>query len=196
VSPIRLVVALITLIVVGGVAFLLLSPSLTGDDYLKDFFLRQLEQNLGRKIEVHRIKLVIFPSIRLEMKDIIIYDRNAKSVMLSAKKLDLVLRLVPLLRKQVVGKRLLVEEPTFTIRRDGSGRWNFLDRDNPLPTDDDEALQMMTRIFRIREATIVNGTVVMIDEGRPDAEDPRHHLERFVVIGRQGIVAIEEVPAT
>jgi hypothetical protein len=168
VSPIRLVVALITLIVVGGVAFLLLSPSLTGDDYLKDFFLRQLEQNLGRKIEVHRIKLVIFPSIRLEMKDIIIYDRNAKSVMLSAKKLDLVLRLVPLLRKQVVGKRLLVEEPTFTIRRDGSGRWNFLDRDNPLPTDDDEALQMMTRIFRIREATIVNGTVVMIDEGRPD----------------------------
>jgi hypothetical protein len=153
--------------VVGSVAFLWLSPSLTGEDYLKDFFLHQLEQNLGRKIEVHRIKLVIFPTIRLEMKDISIYDRNAKSVMLSAKKLDLVLRLVPLLRKQVVGKRLLVEDPTFTIRRDGSGRWN-LDRDNPLPADDDEALQMMTRIFRIREATIVNGTVVIIDEGRPD----------------------------
>jgi len=167
VSPIRLVVALITLTVVGSVAFLWLSPSLTGEDYLKDFFLHQLEQNLGRKIEVHRIKLVIFPTIRLEMKDISIYDRNAKSVMLSAKKLDLVLRLVPLLRKQVVGKRLLVEDPTFTIRRDGSGRWN-LDRDNPLPADDDEALQMMTRIFRIREATIVNGTVVIIDEGRPD----------------------------
>ena len=166
-SPIRLVVALITLTVVGSVAFLWLSPSLTGEDYLKDFFLHQLEQNLGRKIEVHRIKLVIFPTIRLEMKDISIYDRNAKSVMLSAKKLDLVLRLVPLLRKQVVGKRLLVEDPTFTIRRDGSGRWN-LDRDNPLPADDDEALQMMTRIFRIREATIVNGTVVIIDEGRPD----------------------------
>ncbi|HEU4500182.1 MAG TPA: AsmA family protein, partial [Nitrospira sp.] len=156
-SPIRLVVALITLIVVGGVAFLWLSPSLTGEDYLKDFFLHQLEQNLGRKIEVHRIKLVIFPTIRLEMKDIIIYDRNAESIMLSAKKLDLVLRLVPLLRKQVVGKRLLVEDPTFTIRRDRSGRWNFLDRDNPLPTEDDEALQMMARIFRIREATIVNG---------------------------------------
>jgi uncharacterized protein involved in outer membrane biogenesis len=167
VSPIRLVVALITLTVVGSVAFLWLSPSLTGEDYLKDFFLHQLEQNLGRKIEVHRIKLVIFPTIRLEMKDISIYDRNAKSVMLSAKKLDLVLRLVPLLRKQVVGKRLLVEDPTFTIRRDGSGRWN-LDRDNPLPADDDEALQLMKRIFRIREATIVNGTVVIIDEGRPD----------------------------
>ncbi|HET9846241.1 MAG TPA: AsmA-like C-terminal domain-containing protein, partial [Nitrospira sp.] len=123
---------------------------------------------LGRKIEVHRIKLVIFPKIRLEMKDITIYDRNAESVMLSAKKLDLVLRLVPLLRKQVVGKRLLVEDPTLTIRRDRSGRWNLLERDSPLPADDDEALQMMTRIFRIREATIVNGRVVIIDEGRPD----------------------------
>lgn len=167
-SPIRLVVALIILIVVGGVAFLWLSPSITGEDYLKDFFLHQLEQNLGRKIEVHRIKLVIFPKIRLEMKDITIYDRNAESVMLSAKKLDLVLRLVPLLRKQVVGKRLLVEDPTLTIRRDRSGRWNLLERDSPLPADDDEALQMMTRIFRIREATIVNGRVVIIDEGRPD----------------------------
>jgi uncharacterized protein involved in outer membrane biogenesis len=168
VSPIRLVVAFIILIVVGGVAFLWLSPSITGEDYLKDFFLHQLEQNLGRKIEVHRIKLVIFPKIRLEMNDITIYDRNAESVMLSAKKLDLVLRLVPLLRKQVVGKRLLVEDPTLTIRRDRSGRWNVLERDSPLPTDDDEALQMMTRLFRIREATIVNGRVVIIDEGRPD----------------------------
>ncbi len=167
-SPIRLVVALITLMVIGGVAFLWLSPYLTGEDYLKDFFLHQLEQNLGRKIDVHRIKLVIFPSIRLEMKDIIIYDRNAESVLLSAKRLDLVLRFVPLLRKQVVGKRLLVEEPTFTMRRDRSGHWNLLDRENPLPADDDEALQMMTRIFRIREATIVNGTVVIIDEARPD----------------------------
>ncbi len=85
-SPIRLVVALITLTVVGSVAFLWLSPSLTGEDYLKDFFLHQLEQILGRKIEVHPIKLVIFPTIRLEMKDIGIYDRNAKSVMLLARR--------------------------------------------------------------------------------------------------------------
>ena len=167
-SPTRLVVALIACLVIGGVAFLWFSPYLTGEDYLKDFFLHQLEQNLGRKIDVHRVKLVLFPSIRLEMTQIVIHDRNEDGVLLSAKRLDLVLRLVPLLRKQVVGKRLLLEEPTLTLRRDRTGRWNLLDRQQPIPASDEEALQMLTRIFRIREATLVNGTVIMVDEARPD----------------------------
>lgn len=167
-SPTRVVVALIALLVIGGAAFLWFSPYLTGEDYLKDFFLHQLEQNLGRKIDVHRIKLVLFPRIRLELTEVAIHDRNSEGVLLSAKKLDLVLRLIPLLRKQVVGKRLLIDEPTFTLRRDRTGHWNVLDRENPLPASDDEALQMMTRIFRIREATLLNGTVLIVDEGRPD----------------------------
>ena len=167
-SPTRVVVALIVFLVIGGVAFLWLSPYLTGDDYLKDFFLHQLEQNLGRKIDVHRVKLVLFPKIRLEMTQIVIHDRNQDGVLLAAKKLDLVLRLVPLLRKQVVGKRLLIEEPTLTLRRDRSGHWNLLDSEQPIPANDEEALQMLTRVFRIREATLVNGTVIVIDEARPD----------------------------
>ncbi|HET9574938.1 MAG TPA: AsmA family protein, partial [Nitrospira sp.] len=167
-SPTRVVVALIALLVIGGAAFLWFSPYLTGEDYLKDFFLHQLEQNLGRKIDVHRIKLVLFPRIRLELTQVAIHDRNSEGVLLSAKKLDLVLRLIPLLRKQVVGKRLLIDEPTFTLRRDRTGHWNVLDRENPLPASDDEALQMMSRIFRIREATLLNGTVLIVDEGRPD----------------------------
>ncbi|HKY72501.1 MAG TPA: AsmA-like C-terminal domain-containing protein [Nitrospira sp.] len=164
----RVVVALVVFLAIGGVAFLWFSPYLTGEDYLKDFFLHQLEQNLGRKIDVHRVKLVLFPKIRLEMTQIVIHDRNQDGVLLAAKKLDLVLRLVPLLRKQVVGKRLLIEEPTLTVRRDRSGHWNLLDREQPIPASDEEALQMLTRVFRIREATLVNGTVIVIDEARPD----------------------------
>ncbi len=167
-SPTRVVVALVAVIVIGGAAFLWFSPYLTGEDYLKEFFLHQLEQNIGHKIDVHRVKLVLFPKVRLELTQILIYDRNKEGVMLSAKKLDLVLRLVPLLRKQVVGKRLLVEEPTLTLRRDRAGHWNVLEREDPLPANDEEMLQMMSRIFRIREATLVNGTVIVMDEARPD----------------------------
>jgi uncharacterized protein involved in outer membrane biogenesis len=168
VSPTRIVVALLAFLVIGGVAFLWLSPYVTGEDYLKDFFLRQLEQNLGRKIDVHRVKLVLFPRIRLEMTQVVMYDRNRESVLLSAKKLDMVLRLVPLLRKQVVGKRLLIEEPVLTLHRDRSGHWNLLDRESPIPASDEEALQMLLRVFRIREASLVNGTVIIIDDARPD----------------------------
>ena len=167
-SRIRLSIAVILLLLISGVAFLWFSPYLTGEDYLKNFFLHQLEQNLGRRIDVQRIKLVLFPSIRLELRHVVIHDRQSDDILLSAKRLDLVLRLIPLLRKQVVGKRLLIEEPTLTIRRDRTGHWNVFDRLSPVPATDDEALQLLSRMFRIREATFVNGTIILIDEARQD----------------------------
>jgi uncharacterized protein involved in outer membrane biogenesis len=164
----RVVVALIVILLISGGAFLIFSPYLTGDDYLKDFFLQQLELNIGRKIDVHRIKLVLFPRIRLELTQVAIHDRNSDNILLSAKKLDLVLRLLPLLRKQVVGKRLLIEEPTLTLRRDRGGHWNLLDQMAQGGAADEGAVQTISRILRIREATLVNGKVIIIDDARPD----------------------------
>lgn len=161
-------VILCAILLVVGVSFLLFSPYLTGDDYIKQFFLEQLEQNLGRKIDVHRIKFVLFPKIHLELTQVAIHERHSDQVVLSAKKVDLVLRLLPLLRKQVVGKRLVIEEPTLTLRRDRNGHWNVLDQVVQGAATDQDALQMMSRMFRIREATLVNGTVTIIDEARPD----------------------------
>ena len=164
----RFVIALIVILLLGGGAFLVFSPHLTGDDYLKDFFLQQLEQSIGRKIDVHRIKLVLFPRVRLELTQVAIHDRNSDHILLSAKKLDLVLRLLPLLRKQVVGKRLLIEEPTLTLRRDHNGHWNLLDQVAQGAAADENAVQAISRIFRIREATLVNGKLIIIDDARPD----------------------------
>lgn len=164
----RVVFALIVVLLISGVAFLIFSPQLTGDDYLKDFFLQQLEQSVGRKIDVHRIKLVLFPRIRLELTQVAIHDRNSGDILLSAKKLDLVLRLLPLLRKQVVGKRLLIEEPILTLRRDRSGHWNLFDQVVQGGSADERAVQTFGRIFRIREATVVNGKLIIIDDARPD----------------------------
>lgn len=164
----RVAVALIIILLIGGGAFLMFSTYLTGDDYVKDFFLQQLEQGIGRKIDVHRVKLVLFPRIRLELTQVAIHDRNSDNVVLSAQKLDLVLRFLPLLRKQVVGKRLLIEEPILTIRRDRSGHWNLLDQVAQGGEADQDAIQTIGRIFRIREATLVNGKLVIIDDSRQD----------------------------
>jgi hypothetical protein len=164
----RVAVALIAILLIGGGAVFIFSTYLTGGDYVKDFFLQQMEQSLGRKIDVHRIKLVLFPRIRLELTQVAIHDRNSDDVLLSAKKLELVLRFLPLLRKQVVGKRLLIEEPTFTIRRDRNGHWNLFDQVVHGGEADQGAIQAISRIFRIREATLVNGKVLIIDDARPD----------------------------
>ena len=117
---------------------------------------------------MHRVKVVLFPRIRVELTDVLIHDRDAEHVLLSAKRVDLVLRLLPLLRKQVVGKRLLIEQPVLTIRRNESGQWNVLHGVNDRVATDQRTMDMLTRVFMIRQATIVNGSVTVIDAGRPD----------------------------
>ncbi|THJ23033.1 MAG: AsmA family protein [Nitrospira sp. CG24E] len=164
----RVAVALVAILLLGGVTFFMFSSSLIGDEYLKGFFLQQLEQSIGRKIDVHRIKLVLFPRIRLELTQVAIHDRNSDNVLLSAKKLELVLRFLPLLRKQVVGKRLLIEEPVVTLRRNRTGHWNTLDQVAQEGSADQDTVETISRVFRIREATLVNGKLLIIDEAWPE----------------------------
>ena len=164
----RVVVALVAILLIGGSAFFMFSSYLIGDEYLKDFFLQQLEQSIGRKIDVHRIKLVLFPRIRLELTQVAIHDRNSENILLSAQKLELVLRFLPLLRKQVVGKRLFIEEPTLTLRRNRSGHWNILDQLAQGGSADQDTVDTISRVFRIREATLVNGKLLLIDDMHPE----------------------------
>ena len=164
----RLALVIILAFAVLVVGFLSFSRELTGQDYLKDFVLEQLEESLGRKIDVHRVKFVVFPRIRVELTDVKIHDPGSEQVVLTAKRVDLVLRILPLLKKQVVGKRLLIEEPTLTLRRNERGRWNISDELNGQADAEQGAMDLMARTFMIREATLVNGTVTIMDAARPD----------------------------
>lgn len=167
-SRLRLALVIVLTFVVLTVVFVSFSRELTGQDYLKDFILEQLEESLGRKINVHRVKFVIFPRIRVELADVKIHDPESDEVVLTAKRVDLILRLLPLLKKQVVGKRLLIEEPTLTLRRNEGGRWNVLDGLSGQADTDQQTMDMMARTLMIREATLVNGTITVIDAARPD----------------------------
>lgn len=172
----KVFVYLVVFLLVLGAAFLLFSRSLTGQDYLKDFFLFQLEQSVGRKIDVKHVKFVVFPRLRLELSDVVIHDREPGRVLLQAKRINIVLRLLPLLRKQVVGKRLLIEEPHLTLRRDKAGQWNFSPALPASTLRDEQTIQALGWILRIREATVISGMLTLTDEARDDG--PRTlHLE-------------------
>ncbi len=77
------------------------------------------------------------------------------------------LRLLPLLKKQVVAKRLFLNEPTVTLIRNRSGHWNIL-AGLPSAAKDESAYQMFSRLLQIREATIQQGHVTITDEARSD----------------------------
>ena len=167
-SRFRLAFLSILVFVVLAGAFLSFSRELTGQDYLKDFVLEQLEESLGRKIDVHRVKFVVFPRIRVEFSEVVIHDPQSAQVVLTAKRVDLVLRLLPLLKKQIIGKRLLIEEPRLTLRRNERGRWNILDGVNGQADTDQHTMALMARTFMVRQAKLVNGTITVTDAARPD----------------------------
>jgi hypothetical protein len=155
-------------LVVFSASFLLFSKDLTGEDYLKNFVLQQLEESLGRKIDVHHVKFVIFPRLRVELSQVTIHDPDSDQVLLTVKRVDLAVRLLPLFRKQIVGKRLLIEEPMLTLRRNEQGRWNVLEGANMRAATDQHAMEAMVRMFMIRQATLVNGTITVTDAARQD----------------------------
>lgn len=159
-----LLLVLLVLVLLGVV----FSRPLTGQDYLKEFFLRQIEHNIGRKIDVGHVKLVVFPRVRLELSQVVVHDRDPTHILLTARRVDMVLRLIPLLRRQVVGKRLLIEDPQVTLRRDQDGRWNILADAQAQSAQDESALKALARMLRIREAALLNGTVTILDDSRPD----------------------------
>ncbi|MDH5252538.1 MAG: AsmA family protein, partial [Nitrospira sp.] len=167
-SRFRLGLLVLLACVVLAAAFLLLSKKLIGENYLKEFVLNQLEESLGRKIEVRHVKLVIFPSIRVELSQVTIHDPHSDQIMLTAKRVDLVLRLLPLLRKQIAGKRLLIEEPTLTLRRNEAGHWNVSDGLSDQAETDQHTMAAMARMLMIREARLVNGAITVVDAARPD----------------------------
>jgi len=168
VSRLRLGLLVLLALVLCAAAFLLFSKQLTGENYLKQFVLDQLEESLGRKIDVRHVKLVVFPSIRVQLSEVTIHDPQSEDVMLTAKRVDLVVRLLPLLRKQIVGKRLLIEEPTLTLRRNEAGRWNVLDGVSDQAEANQQTVGAMARMLMIREARLVNGALTLIDSARPD----------------------------
>jgi hypothetical protein len=121
VRPRVVVLSLLALVVVGAL-LLLYSRELFGVDVIKNFFLQQLETSLRRKIEVDRIKLVVLPSLRLELSDVAVYGHDDPThIVFQAKEIDIVLRLLPLLKKQVVAKRIFLNEPTVTLSAIGRG---------------------------------------------------------------------------
>ncbi len=183
-SALRRGLVLTLVLIVSAIAFLSFSKQLTGEDYLKEFVLQQLEESLGRKLDVRHVKFVIFPRLRVELSQVTIHDPDSEQVFLSAKRIDLVVRLLPLFRKQLVGKRLLIEEPTLTLRRNEMGNWNLPEGLSADGNAGGDTLEAMTRIFMIREVTLVNGAVTVVDASRTDGVRslPLEHVDAKLLV--------------
>ena len=157
----------LALVLFAGLVVLLL-PILSDPDRLKNIILQRVEAELGRRIEVGEARLELFPRPHLELSRVVIRDVDSAQVFLKARRFDLVLRSTPLLRMEVVVKRMHIDQPQVTLRRNQAGQWNFLAPGLAAPGSEVPLGNPLGLVMMIQETAITDGLVTILDEYRPD----------------------------
>jgi len=119
------------LIIVGIAAALLLAlifvlPALIKVDRYRPQVISFLQQNTGKQVEIGRLSLTFFPlSIHIDnfgVKNPPIFPRG---YVVQVARIDAELGLGALLRRQVVIKSLVLQDPVLNMTSDPDGPWNF-----------------------------------------------------------------------
>jgi len=93
----------------------------------KEYLLSQAEQALGRKVSVGEIGVTLWGGIGLRLGNFILSDDKSFSAenFIRVGDLQVNVKLLPLLRKELQIKRLILHDPVIEIIRNRQGQFNF-----------------------------------------------------------------------
>jgi len=114
--------AVITILFLGLTVFI---KSYLKSDTLKAILIPKVEAFTGRNLTVDRIDVSLLKGI--VVKRISLKEKDGKSDFITTEEFILDYSLMPLLRRQIVIKRIEVVSPHVSIRRDREGDYNFKD---------------------------------------------------------------------
>ena len=121
-----LIIGAVLLVAVGLLAFALINlNSLIASN--KDQILHQVEQTLGRKVEVQEIGVTVWGGIGARLTQFLVADDPAFSTeaFVRADDLQVNVALWPLLSQEIQVSRLILHSPQIQLIRDEHGRFNF-----------------------------------------------------------------------
>jgi len=124
----------------------------------REYLLQQAEKAVGRQIEVQNIKVNLWNGIGIRFENFSLADDPAFSSnpFVQAKSLQANVRLLPLLRKDVQVKRLILHEPGINIIRNKQGVYNFASLGKPDKKKDKETEGARDKSARERAALLIS----------------------------------------
>jgi AsmA protein len=140
----------------------------------REFLIQEAEKALGRDITVGKVDVSIWPGIGFRLENFTLADdpKFSSRDFIRAKDLQVSLKLLPLLRKSVEVKKLILHDPAITVIRNRSGVYNFStigkndkDRDASKQKDRVEKEPKGTPAFLIAVLDVTDGTVQYRDLG-------------------------------
>ena len=161
---------LIPIVVVATVGFLFIQYFLDPNLY-RNALQESLTKTLSREVSIGRAKLSLWGGLGIVFEDFRVKDRSRVLDLLQSKRLILRVKFLPLLKREVKWKRIVVDQPSLHLLRDKSGRFNILDA--PLTTEGWKASQqkMIQTISTFFEGSfsLQNGAISLSDESLGDS---------------------------
>ena len=170
------------LIIVGAVvaiiviAIIVVPLFLSADSY-KGQILARVRDATGRDMTIGGpLSLSLFPDVRVEASDVVLANAPgaATPAMAKLKKLDVAVKLIPLLSGRFEVERLSLVDPQIDLEIDAQGRpsWSFAESAATLPAPASGAvppknpsmmgLAALSRL-EVKDVSISNGTIVLLD---------------------------------
>src|ERR1043166_9310455 len=93
----------------------------------KDYLLARAQESMGRTMSVGEIAVTLWGGIGVRLKQFALSDDPAfsKDPLVSAADLQVNVKLMPLLKKQLEIRNMFLNQPVINVMRDKSGQFNF-----------------------------------------------------------------------
>lgn len=134
------------LVIVSGTLALFFAQYLSDANIYRNFLQKSLAEALNRNVSIGRAKINFWGGLGIAFEDIRVRDRSLTFDLVQLKRLMLRPRLLPLLKREIKWKRIVLDQPTFRIVRDGKGQLNFLS-DSPLFSKQRKTEKEIAQVF-------------------------------------------------
>ena len=162
---------LIPIVVVG--AFLLLSTRyLLDPNIYRNILQKSLTTALDREVSIGKAKINLWGGVGIAFEDFRVRDRSLAFDLLQSKRVILKVKLLPLLKREIKWRRIVVDRPTLRVIRDRNGQFNIFS-DSPLTggkrkETEEKVLEGLSSLFGCSLA-IKDGEIFFSDESLSDS---------------------------
>jgi AsmA protein len=173
----RLLIGFGIFIVVVVAALLVFAATFNVNKY-HDTIQSELEKNLGRKTTLGDMHLSLFPP-RFRVQDPAIADDphfSPDAPFVKAQELDVSVKLMPLLHKQLEINSLILHRPSVNLIKNSAGVWNFasLGQGKNQPNSSQPSSQQQ---FSLGELSISDGQVSILDQQKSKTPSLYDHID-------------------
>jgi len=166
-------IAVIVVVVVAGAAIFVATFDV---NKYRGTIQAQLQQHLGRPVQLGDMHLKLFPP-SITVQNLAIADDprfSPDAPFVKASELDVAVKLMPLLHKDVEIESLNLQQPTVNLIKNKAGQWNFSSIGNGSQSS---ASQSSSQQFSLGDLTIKDGEISLLDQTQSSTPTLYNHID-------------------